>query len=69
MFDPAAVRWNWLAAPVTGWLSVAYLGWIATILAYAMWTGLLKRHAGQPRRTVQPGRAGGGLERWHAVAG
>jgi len=51
MFDPPAVRWNWLAAPVTGWLSVAYLGWIATILAYAMWTGLLKRH---PANRVAP---------------
>lgn len=51
LFDAPAVRWNWLAAPVTGWLSVAYLGWIATILAYAMWTGLLKRH---PANRVAP---------------
>jgi O-acetylserine/cysteine efflux transporter len=28
----------------TAWASAAYLGWIATIAAYAMWTGLLKRH-------------------------
>jgi O-acetylserine/cysteine efflux transporter len=32
-----AVSW-----PVIG--AVAYLGWCATILAYALWTGLLKRH-------------------------
>jgi O-acetylserine/cysteine efflux transporter len=32
-----AVTW-----PVVG--AVAYLGWCATILAYALWTGLLKRH-------------------------
>ena len=28
----------------TTWASMAYLGWFATILGYAMWTGLLKRH-------------------------
>jgi O-acetylserine/cysteine efflux transporter len=32
-------------APVSAWMASAYLGWIATIMAYAMWTGLLKRHA------------------------
>jgi O-acetylserine/cysteine efflux transporter len=30
---------------------VAYLGWIATIAAYAMWTGLRKRH---PANRVAP---------------
>lgn len=45
VFDPAALQWSWAGAPVSGWLSVAYLGWIATVLAYALWTGLLKRHA------------------------
>ncbi len=50
-FDAPEVRWNWLAAPASGWLSVAYLGWVATILAYAMWTGLLKRH---PANRVAP---------------
>jgi O-acetylserine/cysteine efflux transporter len=43
-FDPAATRWNWSAWPASTWLSLAYLGWFATILAYALWTGLLKRH-------------------------
>jgi O-acetylserine/cysteine efflux transporter len=32
-------------APWTAWLVAAYLGWVATITAYAMWTALLKRHA------------------------
>jgi O-acetylserine/cysteine efflux transporter len=49
--DPPATRWQWLAAPLSGWLSVAYLGWIATITAYALWTGLLKRH---PANRVAP---------------
>ncbi len=44
-FDPPATRWQWTQAPWSTWLSLAYLGWFATILAYALWTGLLKRHA------------------------
>jgi O-acetylserine/cysteine efflux transporter len=44
-FDPPATRWQWSAAPWSTWVSLAYLGWFATILAYALWTGLLKRHA------------------------
>ena len=44
-FDDPATRWRWVAAPWTTWASLAYLGWFATIAAYAMWTGLLKRHA------------------------
>jgi len=45
VFDAPALRWQWLDAPLASWLSVAYLGWCATIMAYALWTGLLKRHA------------------------
>lgn len=45
IFDVPTTRWRWLAAPWSSWVAVAYLGWIATILAYALWTGLLKRHA------------------------
>lgn len=53
LFDPAAaapeLAWRtaakWASVPWTSWLAVAYLGWIATIWAYALWTGLLKRHA------------------------
>ncbi|WP_426115900.1 EamA family transporter [Massilia sp. PWRC2] len=43
-FDDAATRWRPLAASWSTWASLAYLGWFATILAYALWTGLLKRH-------------------------
>jgi O-acetylserine/cysteine efflux transporter len=50
-FDPAATRWDWHAWPLSTWLSLAYLGWFATILAYALWTGLLKRH---PLNRVAP---------------
>ena len=53
LFDPSAaapgMAWSnsakWSSVPWTSWLAIAYLGWIATIWAYAMWTGLLKRHA------------------------
>ncbi len=50
-FDDAGTRWYWAQASVTSWLAVAYLGWMATILAYGMWTGLLKRH---PANRVAP---------------
>jgi O-acetylserine/cysteine efflux transporter len=43
--DPAATRWRWMEASLSSWLAVAYLGWIATVWAYAMWMGLLKRHS------------------------
>jgi O-acetylserine/cysteine efflux transporter len=33
-----------LNAPWTAWAAAAYLGWVATVMAYAMWTALLKRH-------------------------
>jgi O-acetylserine/cysteine efflux transporter len=41
----SAVVQSLVQAPWTAWLAAAYLGWIATIAAYAMWTTLLKRHA------------------------
>lgn len=44
-FDDAAVRWRWMDAPLQAWLCVAYLGWMASILGYSMWTRLLQRHA------------------------
>lgn len=43
-FDDPSTRWQWTAAPFATWIAVAYLGWMATILGYAMWTRLLKRH-------------------------
>ncbi len=50
-FDDPATRWRWVGAPLSTWASLAYLGWFATILAYALWTGLLKRH---PLNRVAP---------------
>ena len=52
-FDPpqSELRWRWVGAPWSTWLSLAYLGWFATILAYAQWTALLKRH---PMNRVAP---------------
>ena len=49
--DPAASRWRWTDAAWSSWASVAFLGWIATVAAYGMWTGLLKRH---PANRVAP---------------
>ena len=51
LFDAEATRWRWLDAPWGSWISVAFLGWVATIIAYALWTGLLKRH---PANRVAP---------------
>lgn len=45
LFEPAATRWQWTHASFGAWVGVAYLGWFATVAAYAMWTWLLKRHA------------------------
>jgi len=50
-FDPASTRWAWTGAALSSWVAVAYLGWVATVLAYGMWTGLLKRH---PANRVAP---------------
>lgn len=44
LFDAPATRVSWMQAPWSTWLSLAYLGWMATILAYALWTSLFKRH-------------------------
>jgi O-acetylserine/cysteine efflux transporter len=51
LLDDPAVRWRWTQAPVSAWLGVVYLGWVATIAGYAMWTTLLKRH---PASRVAP---------------
>jgi O-acetylserine/cysteine efflux transporter len=50
-FDPSPVRWQWTHASLGAWAGAAYLGWIATILAYGLWTGLFKRH---PANRVAP---------------
>lgn len=40
----SAVMRSLTQAPIQAWAAAAYLGWIATIAGYAMWTNLLKRH-------------------------
>jgi O-acetylserine/cysteine efflux transporter len=45
LFDAPSAHGNWLQASISGWLAVAYLGWLGTAFAYAVWTGLLKRHS------------------------
>ena len=49
--DPVASRWRWTEAAWSGWAAIVFLGWIATVAAYGMWTGLLKRH---PANRVAP---------------
>jgi len=51
LLDPPAARWHWLQAAPGAWAGAAYLAWLATVLAYAMWTGLFKRH---PANRVAP---------------
>jgi O-acetylserine/cysteine efflux transporter len=43
-FDAPETRWRWTQAPASSWLALAYLGWMATILAYTLWTSLFKRY-------------------------
>jgi O-acetylserine/cysteine efflux transporter len=50
-FDDAAARSQWTHAAFSSWIAVGYLGWMATIVAYGMWTHLLKRH---PANRVAP---------------
>lgn len=45
LLEPAGSLANILQARPSSWLAALYLGWIATVLAYALWTGLLKRHS------------------------
>jgi O-acetylserine/cysteine efflux transporter len=49
--DAPEARWGWLHADVWSWAAAAYLGWLATITAYGLWTMLLKRH---PANRVAP---------------
>jgi O-acetylserine/cysteine efflux transporter len=51
LFDPESARWQWTQARASSWLAVAYLGWVATLVGYSLWTGLLKRH---PANRVAP---------------
>jgi O-acetylserine/cysteine efflux transporter len=49
--DAPATRMHLASLAWTTWAALAYLGWFATVLAYALWTGLLKRH---PANRVAP---------------
>lgn len=42
-FDAPQAHANWSSASWQGWAALAVLGWVATTLAYGVWTGLLKR--------------------------
>jgi O-acetylserine/cysteine efflux transporter len=50
-FDPAFSRAALAMLTWPTWAALAYLGWIGTILGYALWTGLLKRH---PANRIAP---------------
>jgi O-acetylserine/cysteine efflux transporter len=50
-FDAPAAQLQWTHAAPGSWIAVGYLGWMATIVAYGMWTNLLKRH---PANRVAP---------------
>jgi O-acetylserine/cysteine efflux transporter len=43
--DAPDTRWRWMQADAWSWGAAAYLGWVATITAYGLWTALLKRHS------------------------
>ncbi len=49
--DPPASQLRWPHAAWSSWAALAFLGWIATVAAYGMWTGLLKRH---PANRIAP---------------
>lgn len=51
LFDAPAARWQWQDAPLITWCAVAYLGWMATVVGYGLWTTLLKRY---PANKVAP---------------
>jgi O-acetylserine/cysteine efflux transporter len=50
-FDSAGTDWSLARLSWKTWLSIGYLAWVSHILAYALWTGLLKRH---PANRVAP---------------
>lgn len=50
-FDAPELHWRWMQASPVAWAGAAFLGWVATILAYSLWTGLFKRH---PANRVAP---------------
>jgi O-acetylserine/cysteine efflux transporter len=50
-FDPASAQTHLTSLSWHTWGALAYLGWLATIVGYALWTGLLKRH---PANRIAP---------------
>ena len=50
-FDQPGADWSPARLSWRTWVSIAYLAWVAHILAYALWTTLLKRH---PANRVSP---------------
>lgn len=51
LVDGAGAQHQWMDASISAWAGAAYLGWFATVMAYGLWTGLLKRH---PANQVAP---------------
>ncbi len=49
MLEPNSSRWlsveTWQSLTAKTWGSVAFLGWSSSVIGYALWTSLLKRHA------------------------
>ncbi len=49
VFEPNSSRWlmakTWQLITPKVWGSLAFLGWSSSIIGYALWTSLLKRHA------------------------
>ena len=50
-YDPAASHAHLANLSWHTWAALANLGWLSTLLAYALWTGLLKRH---PANRIAP---------------
>jgi O-acetylserine/cysteine efflux transporter len=50
-FDAPQAQGNWSHAPWQGWVALVLLGWVATSLAYGLWTSLLKKY---PASRVAP---------------
>ena len=48
-FDTDTDKWlhlsTWQQLPWLAWASIAYLGWVATIVGYGLWTKLIQRYS------------------------
>ena len=48
-FDGNVSKWlqigTWTQIPWLAWASIAYLGWVATIVGYGLWTQLIQRYS------------------------